>query len=103
MLVGASHGGITVGEVEKTHRAEVVALIKELKNAVATGLGVSFKEGVEDRLCAYTRSVAHFPTAVKELRWRNGFFWDLSQAAIKAGKPDPCPTHSSMLKQVGAV
>ncbi len=92
-----------MGEVEKTHRAEVVALIKELKQAVAAGLGVTFQDGVEDRLCAYTRSVAHFPTAVKEFQWRNGFFWELSQAATKAGKPDPCPTHSSLLKQVGVV
>ena len=103
MLVGAAHGGITVGEVEKTHRPEVVALIKELKSAVEGGLGVTFIEGVEDRLCAYTRSVAHFPTAVKEFQWRNGFFWDLSQGAVKVGKADPCPTHSAMLKQVGVV
>lgn len=32
-----------------------------------------------------------------------GFFWDLSQQAAKAGKPDPCPLHTSLLKQVKAV
>eukprot|EP00624_Nannochloropsis_granulata_P001793 evm.model.NODE_1880_length_10929_cov_34.235886.4 len=103
MLMGAAHGGITVGEVEKSHRPEVVALIKELKSAVEGELGVTFKEGVEVRLCAYTRSVAHFPTAIKEFQWRNGFFWDMSQASAKVGKADPCATHSAMLKQVGVV
>ncbi|GAB5031080.1 Hypothetical protein NocV09_00403530 [Nannochloropsis oceanica] len=102
MLVGAAHGGITVGEVEQSHRPQVVALIKELKSAVEE-LDVTFKEGVEDRLCAYTRSVAHFPTAIKEFQWRNGFFWDISQAAAKAGKADPCATHSAMLQQLGVV
>lgn len=103
MLVGAAHGGCTVGEVEQQHTAEVLALIRELKSACESQLGVSFQEGTEARLCAYTRSVAHFPTAVKEFKWRNGFFWDLSQAARTKGEADPCPTHSALLQQVGAV
>lgn len=119
MVVGASHGGITVGEVESVHKDEVgwstcigyptskplkhactffhllasphrslkvthilvacgvvtwqvVSLIRELKGACESKLGTTFQDGVEARLCAYTRSVAHFPTAVKELPWRNG-------------------------------
>lgn len=72
MVVGAAHGGITVGEVESTHKDEVVALIQELAKACQSLLGVQFKDGIEPRLCAYTRSVAHFPTAVKEFQWRNG-------------------------------
>jgi hypothetical protein len=32
-----------------------------------------------------------------------GFFWDLSQSSLKAGQADPCPTHSMLLKKVGAV
>ena len=103
MLVGTEKGGITVGEVEAKHREEVVALIQELKGACTSVLGISFPEGVEDRLCAYTRTVAHFPTAVKEFQWRNGFFWEMSQEAAKAGKADPCPKHSGLLKTVGAV
>ena len=56
-----------------------------------------------DRLCAYARAVAHFPTAVKEFEWRNGFFYGISQEAIAAGRADPFPKHTALLKQVGAV
>jgi len=103
MLVGSVHGGITVGEVEKSHREDVVALIQELKKALERHAKVTFQDGVEDRLCAYARSVAHFPTAVKEFPWRNGFFWNLSEEAVGRGEADPCPSHSAMLKQVGAL
>ena len=34
MAVGAKHGGITVGEVEKVHNVEVRELIEELAAAV---------------------------------------------------------------------
>lgn len=66
MVVGASHGGCTVGDVEKMYSAEVRALIKELAAATEDELSVHFDQGVENRLCAYARSVAHFPTALKE-------------------------------------
>jgi ketopantoate reductase len=102
MLVGARHGGCTVGEVERAHRAEVGALIGELAGAGAGALGVALAPRLEDRLCAYARSVAHFPTAVKELPWRNGWFLELSRAAQSSGRPDPCPTHTAGLKEVGA-
>ncbi|GAB4821761.1 hypothetical protein N2152v2_008807 [Parachlorella kessleri] len=103
MLVGARHGGCTVGQVEAQHRDEVDQLIQELAAAGAPALGVSLNPGVEDRLLAYARSVAHFPTAVKEFQWRNGWFWGLSQQAAAGGRPDPCPKHSAWLKEVGAV
>lgn len=32
--------------------------------------GVQFPLGVADRLCAYARSVGHFPTALKEYKVR---------------------------------
>ena len=48
-------------------------------------------------------AVAHFPTAVKEFAWRNGYFWGLSQEAAAAGRSDPCPTHTTWLKEVGAI
>jgi len=47
--------------------------------------------------------VAHFPTAVKEFQWRNGWFYGLSQAAGAEGRADPCPTHTAWLKEVGAI
>jgi hypothetical protein len=104
MLVGAKHKA-SVGEVEAQHTAEVSALIGELAGAGAAALGVELdpQDAVVARLNAYARSVAHFPTAIKEFEWRNGWLWGLSQAAVAAGRPDPCPTHSALLKEVGAV
>jgi hypothetical protein len=103
MAVGAAHPGASVGDVESTHKAEVVELIEELLKGSAAEKGVAFESGAVDRLCAYARAVAHFPTAVKEFEWRNGFFYGISQEAIAAGRADPFPKHTALLKQVGAV
>jgi len=103
MLVGAKNGGCTVGEVESAHRGQVEQLIRELAAAGGAALGVQLEGGLEERLCAYARSVAHFPTAVKEFSWRNGWFYGVSKTAIEAGRQDPCPTHTSWLKEVGAI
>ena len=90
MLVGAAHPGATVGDVESTHRREVVALIEELVEGTGETQGVVFQEGSVDRLLAYARAVAHFPTAVKEFEWRNGFFHGVSTSALDAGcRPVP--------------
>lgn len=78
---------------------QVTDLIVELINAGADELGVEPKEGYVERLCAYARSVAHFPTAVKELRWRNGWFATLSEEAVSAGRQDPCPKHTEWIQQ----
>uniref|UniRef100_A0A8R7JVE8 Uncharacterized protein n=1 Tax=Triticum urartu TaxID=4572 RepID=A0A8R7JVE8_TRIUA len=103
MLVGARHPGATVGAVEKEHRSEVSNLIAELASAAAAERGLSFDEGMEERLCAYSRAVAHFPTAVKEFKWRNGWFYSLTEKALAQGKPDPCPLHTSWLKEIKVI
>ena len=103
MLVGACHPGATVGDVESKHTAEVSALIEELAAGASAATGASFGPQLAARLCAYARSVAHFPTAVKEFEWRNGWFYGLTQAAAAAGKPDPFPTHTAMLKTAKAI
>lgn len=104
MLVGAKHGGVTVGAVEAEHAAEVEALITELGAAGAAALGVALDAAtLPARLRAYARAVAHFPTAVKEFPWRNGWFWEASQKAAAEGRPDPTPLHSALLREVGAV
>ncbi|KNA10710.1 hypothetical protein SOVF_141800 [Spinacia oleracea] len=99
MLVGARHPGATVGIVEKEYRSEVSDLIAELASAAAAEKGLAFEEGLEERLCAYSRAVAHFPTAVKEFKWRNGWFYSLSEKATSESKPDPCPLHTAWLKE----
>ncbi|WCJ40369.1 hypothetical protein M5689_021290 [Euphorbia peplus] len=103
MLVGARHPGATVGDVEKEYRSEVSALIAELASASAAEKGLVFEEAMEERLCAYSRAVAHFPTAVKEFKWRNGWFYSLSEKAIAQGKPDPCPLHTAWLKELKVI
>ncbi|XP_073134405.1 uncharacterized protein [Henckelia pumila] len=103
MLVGARHPGATVGAVEKEHRSEVSALISELAATAAEEKGLVFEEAMEDRLCAYSRAVAHFPTAVKEFKWRNGWFYSLSEKAIAEGKQDPCPLHTTWLQELKIV
>lgn len=103
MLVGTRHSGCTVGEVESRYREEVGQLICELASAGSAALEVELDEGYEERLCAYARSVAHFPTAVKEFQWRNGWFYGLTQEAEKQERTDPCPLHTQWLKDVGAL
>ncbi|KAI9160392.1 hypothetical protein LWI28_007702 [Acer negundo] len=103
MLVGARHPGATVGVVEKEYRSEVSSLIAELASAAAAEKGITFEEAMEDRLCAYSRAVAHFPTAVKEFKWRNGWFYSLTEKAIGEGKSDPCPLHTTWLKELKIV
>ncbi|CAL5002962.1 unnamed protein product [Urochloa decumbens] len=103
MLVGARHPGATVGVVEKEYRSEVASLIAELASAAAVERGLTFDEGIEERLCAYSRAVAHFPTAVKEFKWRNGWFYSLTEKALATGKPDPCPLHTAWLKEIKVI
>ncbi|KAL2621922.1 hypothetical protein R1flu_002127 [Riccia fluitans] len=103
MLVGARHPGSTVGDVESKHRDELASLVEELAAAAESEKNIKFDSGVVDRLCAYARSVSHFPTAVKEFEWRNGFFYNISQRALADGLSDPCPTHTAWLKEVGAI
>lgn len=100
MLVGARHPGANVGAVEKEYRSEVSSLITELASAAAEEKKIKFEEAMEERLCAYSRAVSHFPTAVKEFKWRNGWFYSLSEKAIAEGKPDPCPLHTAWLKEL---
>jgi hypothetical protein len=105
MLIGAVHGGVTVGEVERDHADEVSALLAELGAAGAAAMAVRDARPRDEtvaRLRAYARSVAHFPTALKEQDWRNGWFEGLSKEAIAAGRADPCPLHTSLLAKARA-
>ncbi|GMY26792.1 mitogen-activated protein kinase kinase 3 [Fagus crenata] len=76
--------------------SDVSSLIAELASAAtAEEKGLVFEEAMEDRLCAYSRAVAHFPTTVKEFKWRNSWFYSFSEKATVQGKPDPCPLHTA--------
>jgi hypothetical protein len=109
MLVGALNGGITVGETMVASRTtwdkekQLSLIIAELCAAGEEALGVKLPPRTLERLLAYGRSVHFFPTAVKELEWRNGWFYKISQAAVAAGKPDPMPLHTAGLKKLKVV
>lgn len=90
-------------QVESAHQEEVCSLIRELAAGASAETGAAFGPKLEERLCAYARSVAHFPTAVKEFEWRNGWFYSLTQAALAKGKADPFPLHTQWLKEVKAI
>jgi hypothetical protein len=44
--------------------------------------GVDFDSDMEDRLCAYSRAVAHFPTAVKEFEVYVYKYWYFTLYAV---------------------
>ena len=98
----ARAAGVPIGDVIVGFRADVTDLISELlASCRLANTAVPFEDtaAVTARLLAYARSVAHFPTGVSEFPWRNGYFWDISQAAVSEGKADPAPTHSAWLKE----
>ena len=103
MMTGALNGGITVGEVESQHTEQLRGLVTELCAAGEKALGVTLEAGVFERLTAYGRSVHFFPTAVKEFEWRNGWFYDITNAALAAGQPDPMPLHTAGLKALSVI
>merc|ERR1711988_151807 len=121
MLIGQTQAKltgetVTVGDVESKYKEEVSKLIIELKNGLENCNICNFthtdqEEGgkevyenndqvVVDRLLAYSRSVAHFPTGVKEIEWRNGYFLDLSKKMQEEGIEDPFPYHSKLMREV---
>ncbi|KAF7123993.1 hypothetical protein RHSIM_Rhsim12G0183600 [Rhododendron simsii] len=87
----------------------VFSLIAELAAAAAAEKGIAFENGMVDRLCAYSRAVAHFPTAVVhcveylQFKWRNGWFYSLSEKTITEGKQDPYSLHTAWLKELKVV
>lgn len=93
-LIGSVHGNITMGEVSKMHAKEVTEMSIELATMVRFTLTVGMLSDIEKRLLAYGDRVKDFPTAMKEFKWRNGFFYEYSQLAIKNGLPDPTPMHT---------
>ena len=38
-----------------------------------------------------------------QFEWRNGWFYALSTAALAAGRQNPCPRHTGLLKELGTV
>lgn len=93
-LIGSVHGNIPMGEVARAHEAEASEMAIELAQMIRFTLTVGMMPEIERRLLAYARVVKDFPTAFKEFKWRNGFFYDYSQIAKRNGLPDPTPMHT---------
>ncbi|KAI0563202.1 hypothetical protein FGB62_44g125 [Gracilaria domingensis] len=93
-LIGAVHGKIPMGEVANMHVQEVTEMSVELSTMIRFTLTVGMMSDIEKRLIAYAKSVKDFPTALKEFKWRNGFFYDYSMLAKRNGLPDPTPMHT---------
>lgn len=93
-LIGAVHGKIPMGEVSDMHEKEVTEMSVELATMVRFTLTVGMLPNIEERMLAYGKAVKHFPSALKEFKWRNGFFYDYSMLAKKNGFPDPTPMHT---------
>lgn len=89
LIYGAlgSATGAKVGVIAQEHAAQVAALAAELHPLLVAepGLDLSLTDFV-DRLQSYSARIPHFPSAVKEWRWRNG--WQLG-AAARHGLPQP--------------
>ncbi|KAK6127921.1 hypothetical protein DH2020_038350 [Rehmannia glutinosa] len=63
-------------------------------------------------ICAFMLVGARHPGATvgavekeyrSEFKWRNGWFYSLSEKAIAQGKEDPCPLHTAWLKELKIV
>ena len=56
-------------------------------------------------------SLAHALRGVRGVRcvlcaqfeWRNGWFYEITQEAMAAGRPDPMPLHTAGLKELGVI
>ena len=81
----------SVGEVVERYRGEVDGLVEELGPLAERELGIRLEAGVAQRLCDYSKSVADYRGAVKELPWRNGWFLNIAHT----------PKHVQWLREVG--
>jgi hypothetical protein len=91
MLVGTAKECASVGQAGADHKELVEGVITELVAAVSAKEGISFQDGVVERLASYTEVVTAFPCGVKEFEWRNEYFYKLGDEA--------CPTHNGLLKE----
>jgi len=104
-LVGAVHGGITLGEVASKHADEVDAMCRELASFIRYTLSVSLFAGVDERLASYAHHLEFLPTSITDFPFRNGYFYKYSKmagtrvnpAGIKVDVPDTTPIHTEYL------
>lgn len=106
-LVAKANKFTKVGQVVESHWSEVEEVMHELvrvlnEQAVSGSVQLEASQFYE-RMKEYTLSIGHFNTVVKDLEFRNGYFYKISQERLAKGLPDPCPMHTKLLKKVKAV
>ncbi len=86
-----------VGVVVEAHHDSLRELVAELLAVGGPELGVELElDALLGRLCAYSRSISSYRGAVKEWRWRNGWFVEIARARDVA-----TPTHDRLLAAIG--
>ena len=106
-LVGAAHGGLSMGEVAGKHGEEVGAMCRELASFVRYTLSVSLFSGLDDRLADYARTMEFLPTRLDAgaFPFTSGYFYRYTKmagtrtnpAGIKVEIPDTTPLHTEYL------
>lgn len=86
-----------VGTIVEEHGARLRELVAELLAVGEPALGVELDlDALVERLASYSRSIPSYRGAVKEWRWRNGWFVDEARARGLA-----TPVHDRLLAAVG--
>ncbi|MFO7561175.1 MAG: ketopantoate reductase C-terminal domain-containing protein [Enhygromyxa sp.] len=84
-----------VGTVVREHFDALRELVAELLAIGAPALGVSLElDPLVERLAAYSRSIPSYRGAIKEWRWRNGWFVELAREQGRS-----LPVHERLLAQ----
>lgn len=95
-LLGEVHR-CKVGALATTHREEVAGLAAELHPLLVAEPGLDLDaDTLVARLLEYGASIPHFPSRLKEWRWRNGW---VVEAAERHGLP--LPLHEGWLERAG--
>lgn len=90
---------LSVGEVVERQPDALRAVASELAEIGRVALDVDLEiEALTERLAAYSRTIADYRGAVREWRWRNGWFVD---AARRHGIATPA--HDRHLARAGAI
>ena len=90
--------GATVGTVVAQYRPQVESLSLELLLVACTELrfdvpSMQDQRALVDRLCDYSLSIPAYQGALKEWKWRNGWFWERQR--------DLSSVHATLLLQAG--
>ena len=89
----------SVGVLVEHHRDEVDRLVTELCMVASAALGCPLDPvKISDDLCAYSLSIHGYRGALKQWKWRNGWFVEVATRLQMA-----TPTHSHLLQRSGAL